>query len=702
MRTVSLPHTTDPLYLGDIVTVELLSIRLFSGDEPLPLRKFLVFVLCIRSFLLSLFSSKLRTIPPRFAVIDFHRPYIITMAKKRKAPRASGPSGPKDVDPADARLAIRTYEDIADDQEQYFLEKDKIMLEDEPRSKRPRTEDRTDAFLEASDEEIMGGDDDDDESDNDEDNDYEELQKAMKASQKKKKKKAAEDGEDEEQDGDGEGDEGWWGDSKKEYYNADAIETEADALEEEAEAKRLQKKKLADMDEADFMFDEEEWAAPAEEAGEGAEVVTEELKDIEVTDDMDPDERYRLLQARYPEFVPLVEEFERLQSQLAQLRKEAEAKAPKSLEVVKHWILGCYVAALASYFAILTSPSRDSSNPTVSLSPSELRDHEVMQTLISCREAWQQVRDLKPAKSTGADADVASEEFPIVEEVKSMKTSKKLGVIDDGKKKKKTKAEKEKLAKAKAVEESLADLDGLYSGMKKNKGKRVKIAMPNQGDNHSDFGEEDALDARTAADKVAKKKSLRFYTSQIVQKASRRADAGRDAGGDADIPYRERLRDRQARLNAEAERRGQKDSKHGTALGVDDNSDDETVAKQVRDGEDDYYDMIAHKAKAKKDDKAAHKEALAAASKADRVIEVETIGEDGKRKINYQIEKNKGLAPKRKKDVRNPRVKKRKKFEEKQKKLRSMKAVYKGGEGPGGYQGETTGIKTGLIKSVKL
>lgn len=618
------------------------------------------------------------------------------MAKKRKVSRASGPSGPKDVDPADARLAIRTYEDVADDQEQYFLDKDKIMLEDEPRSKRPRTEDRIDEFLEASDEEILGG--GDDESDDNDDHEYEELQKAMKSSQKKKKKLES---DEEEEEQEGEGDEGWWGDSKKDYYNADAIETEADALEEEAEAKRLQKKKLAEMDEADFIFDEEEWAAPTEAADEGAEVVTEELKDIEVTDDMDSEERYRLLQTRYPEFVPLVEEFGKLQYQLEQLRKEADAKPPKSLEVVKHWILGCYVAAIASYFAILTSPSRDASSPTVSLSPSELRDHEVMETLVSCREAWQEIRDLQPAMSTD-DEDVASEELAMVEDVQPLKKSKKLKVNGDIKTKKRTKAEKEKLAKAKAVEESLADLDGLYSGLKKTNGKKVKIVTPNQRDNHSDFGEEDALDARTAADKAAKKKSLRFYTSQIVQKASRRADAGRDAGGDADIPYRERLRDRTARLNAEAERRGQKDSKHGTALGDDNDSADEAVAKQVRDEEDDYYDMIAHKAKAKKDDKTARKEALAAASKADRVVEVETVGEDGKRKINYQIEKNKGLAPRRKKDVRNPRVKKRKKFEEKQKKLRSMKAVYKGGEGPGGYQGETTGIKTGLIKSVKL
>lgn len=620
------------------------------------------------------------------------------MAKKRKVSRASGPSGPKDVDPAEARLAIRTYEDVADDQEQYFLDKDKIMLEDEPRSKRMRTQDRLDEFLEPSDEEVL--DDGQSDSESDREAEYRELQKAVKKQTKKNKKKA----EDEEQSSDEEGDDGWWGDSKKEYYNADAIETEAQALAEEQEAKRLQKKKLAEMDEADFIFDEDEWAAPAEETEEGAEVVTEELKDIEVTDDMDTNERYRILQARYPEFVPLVEEFERLQPQLVQLQQDAEGKPAQSLEVVKHWVLGCYVASLASYFAILTSPARDSGAPTVSLSPAELRDHEVMETLVSCREAWQNVRDLKADRATSEEPelDLAEEEdISMGEEIaKPVKKSKLAAKADAERQKKKKKAEKERLAKAKEVEESLADLSTLLT--KPKKAKKVKAVTQTQEDDHSDFGEEEALDARTAADKAAKKKSLRFYTSQIVQKASRRADAGRDAGGDLDIPYRERLRDRQIRLNAEAEKRGKKDSKHGAELGGDDSSGDEAVAKEVRGDEDDYYDMIAHRTKSKKDDKAARKEALAAASVRDRVVEVETVGPDGKRKINYQIEKNKGLAPKRKKEVRNSRVKKRKKYEDKQKKLKSMKATYQGGEGKGGYQGETTGIKTGLIKSVKL
>lgn len=622
------------------------------------------------------------------------------MAKKRKSSRPSGPSGPKDVDAADARLTIRTYEDIADDQEQYFLEKDKIMLEDEPVSKRARTDDRIEQFMEASDEEILQ---DEDDSDDDEVQDYKELQKATKAQLKKKKKAGSDDDEEEEQGGNEEGDDGWWGASKNEYYSADAIETEADALEEEAEAKRLQKKKLADMDEADFIFDEDQWAAPAEETEEGAQVVTEELKDIEVTDDMDALERYRLLQARYPEFVPLVEEFEKLQPQLAQLQKAAEGQPTKSLEAVKHWILGCYVAALASYFAILTSPARDADEPRISLSPAELRDHEVMETLVSCREAWQKVRDLQPPRTTEEviETDSAEEDISMDEEEDRpvKKTKKTPGANAESKKKKK--AEKERLAKAKAVEESLADLSTLLTKPKKTK--KVKTVAPaHEDDNHSDFGEEETLDARTAADKAAKKKSLRFYTSQIVQKASRRADAGRDAGGDADIPYRERLKDRAARLNAEAERRGKKNSKLGTELGGDESDADQAVAKQVRDEEDGYYDMIAHRTKAKQDDKTARKEALAKASITDRVVEVETVGADGKRKINYQIEKNKGLAPKRKKEVRNSRVKKRRKYEDKQKKLKSMKATYQGGEGRGGYQGETTGIKTGLIKSVKL
>lgn len=225
-------------------------------------------------------------------------------------------------------------------------------------------------------------------------------------------------------------------------------------------------------------------------------------------------------------------------------------------------------------------------------------------------------------------------------------------------------------------------------------------------DDGSDFGEETHLSTRAAAEKAQNKKSLRFYTSQVAQKSNRRADAGRDVGGDVDVPYKERIKDRQARLNAEAEKRGKKLDEYGRGMDLGGESDEEdtAAAKEVNGEEDEYYDMVSRMSKENKAERTEKYDAIKQAKVENaivRVVEGE-VDEDGKRAIGYVIEKNKGLAPKRKKDVRNPRVKKRKKYEEKKRKLASTRAVYKGGEDRGGYGGEKTGIKTGLVKSIKL
>lgn len=650
------------------------------------------------------------------------------MAKKRKAPRNSEPAGPREVDPKDARLTIRTYEDVADDQDEYWAKKDRIDFDesdDEPRSKRLRRQEKEDAFLEASDEEVFA------EDDSEEDESEEEEAPARKQKEKTAKGKKVEFSDDEEEEGgdeEGQGDEGWWGSSKKDYYDADQIENEADALEEEAEAKRLQAKKLAKMQEDDFAFDEGDWLNPKEnKTEEEQDVITEVLKEAEVTDDMGPEERYKMLQARYPEFDYLIDEFRELQPLLPTYQKEAEGKATKSLEVVRFWVLGCYIASLASYFAILTSPARDGDGAAKTISPAELRDHEVMEMLMSCREKWLKVKSLKSLKPSSSNFGMLSppedEEDVEMSDVATAPVRKRGKKLSKAEKRANEEREAAKAAKAKAAAKSLADLSTLLKSSKKV-AKTDKISAREDGDDEddkSDFGEEDALDSRTANEKAQRKKSLKFYTSQIVQKASRRADAGRDAGGDADIPYRERFvsfsqrppplnlnslltpqqRDRQMRLNAEAEKRGKK-AQAGTELGGDDSDAEAEVAKQVQGEEDEYYDMVAHQAAKKKADKEERFKAIAAARKGERIIEEQTLGPDGKRQISYQIQKNKGLTPHRKKEVRNPRVKKRMKYEEKQKKLRSVKAVYKGGEGKGGYQGELSGINTRVVKSVKL
>ncbi|CAL4082154.1 unnamed protein product [Meganyctiphanes norvegica] len=73
---------------------------------------------------------------------------------------------------------------------------------------------------------------------------------------------------------------------------------------------------------------------------------------------------------------------------------------------------------------------------------------------------------------------------------------------------------------------------------------------------------------------------------------------------------------------------------------------------------------------------------------------------DERRAISYKIQKNKGLMPSRKKDVRNPRVKYKKKYQTKLKRrkgqVREVRTEMKR------YDGESTGIKSHLIKSIKI
>lgn len=585
-------------------------------------------------------SLSWREIPPLAHFPNNIQSFYLEMARKRKASAPSGPKGPKELDPKDARINL---EDLSESES--WQGQDEITFDEAP-SKKQKRQQEEEEFFEESDDALDYGEEEDSETD-EETAELARLAKRM-AKKGKKSKKTAEEKEQDDEDLEG------WGTSKKDYYGADQIDAETEALEEEAEAKRLQKKKRAKMTESDFL--ESEWlTAKDDEDQEEKDVVTEVLGDMEIPEDMSEHDRLRLLQSRYPELEPLAEELLALQPQLDQLRKEAEGQAARSLPVVKYRICGSYVATLGMYFALLTSPVRDSEGSSKPLDPTELRDHEVMTFLLETREAWQNVKGLKLSKAASAIASIPSPP----EEDAMLLDSAGDEVAQKAVKKEKKKSKKEK-REAKAIEDSLADLDALITAKPKKakKVKAVEVAAANDDDDRSDFGDEEALGDAEAQEKAKRKKSLRFYTSQIVQKAQNRADRSRMAGGDDDVPIKERLRDRQARLNAEAIKRGTQRSKLGTNLGEEDSDDeDKAVAGAVRkDQDEEYYDMIAAKGNQNKAEKAARKEALAAAGLADKVVEKEVIGEDGRRLITYQIEKNKGLTPHRKKDVRNPRL----------------------------------------------
>jgi U3 small nucleolar RNA-associated protein 3 len=506
--------------------------------------------------------------------------------------------------------------------------------------------------LEDSDEEVLDAGSDDDEDDFDGDD----TGAASDDDISDQRKPAEEEDEDA----------GGWGASKKDYYNADAIETEQDALDEEAEARRIQKKQLLSMTEADFGFDEDEWMGQdGEEEAEGGAVVTEVLPQLQITENMSEEERMKIMRTRYPEFEHISREYLRLQplhEKLAAAANAAErllkAKAGKKsgnttatpIAVTKYRACAAYLAAMAMYFAVLGSTAKDDGTPVIAMDPAELHEHPVMESLLTTQKLWTRIENLPVIVEAedGDDMSVIDEAEPI--EVDDLAVKKPT-------KQKKTKAQRateisqaeaaaRRAAKLAKAEQDLASLDTLTDkGALKKAARKKKVAEPklnllNADD--SDFGEETELTAHEAAEKARKKKSLRFYTSQIVQKSNKRDAAGKDYGGDLDVPHRERLKDRQARLQAEAEKRAKKtDSGPGVKLGEDDGSASEAESAPPNqadyEDEDGYYDMISqrhNKIRQSKSDKAA---AYAQAAKENAtVVEEEVIGEDGRHYIHQR------------------------------------------------------------------
>src|SRR5438552_1271212 len=111
-----------------------------------------------------------------------------------------------------------------------------------------------DELLEPSDEEVLGSDDGTDTED------FDDAKKPLPRHQRQPSgsvdsQKTEEDDDEEEEEEEA----GGWGSYKRDYYDADMMETEADAVEEEQEARRLQQKALSKMTEADYGFDEDDW-----------------------------------------------------------------------------------------------------------------------------------------------------------------------------------------------------------------------------------------------------------------------------------------------------------------------------------------------------------------------------------------------------------------------------------------------------------
>lgn len=129
------------------------------------------------------------------------------------------------------------------------------------------------------------------------------------------------------------------------------------------------------------------------------------------------------------------------------------------------------------------------------------------------------------------------------------------------------------------------------------------------------FGEATSLDYVDAADKRAQQKSLRFLTSKIESADARRKGARTNAlGGDDDIPYRERKKEKEARVAKEAQA---KLKKQGGAdldnVDPEPNKNKEDSSGDSNDESQGYYELIKRASKEKKEKKKADYDAARAA-----------------------------------------------------------------------------------------
>ncbi|KAF9173376.1 hypothetical protein BGX21_003237 [Mortierella sp. AD011] len=657
------------------------------------------------------------------------------------------PVAEKKFDGGGSRIkAVNTWEEMEGDSEDEFHDSRGSILLDHERDLERRQYDE----YEGSEEEVFGLEGDEDEDEDEEEEDEDDLGDLDDDLGRK--------GDDEEEL---DLDKTSWGKSKRSYYNAEEIESDEEtAKAEEEEALRLQKKRIAEMSEEDFAPEEEE-TAWGTAAGRGilgdrdadralVEGFEKELQGIDLlkakqggvvvekiakagVSKLSKQDILKVLQNQSPELLDLVEEFkekvEVLQA-IAELlmltsslpKPYPEDKAPMPFLRLKYQTVINYLTNIAFYITLKTSPENgttDLTNHPVIDALYELKKSivklEKMEKKKAISESMQDLLEIleNGGESEGEDNSIDEEEaMRLIEEEESKKAPKKSKNSKKDISEKKTK----NTLKPKEFEYNVEFEEEFVSHNKKSKnGKSISDKKRNRLE--SDYGDLDELMDVDLEDKAQKKRSLRDYVAKLDQGASKRSKILRGSG-DTDIPYREKFKDRQEQLKRQAVKAAPapenadldelewdaKDMADARRVGGDNDDDifsgDETSGRggrghQESDGKD-YYQEVLNAKEAKKAARKALNESLEKSTS----FEDTSIDPNDKRSISWQILKNKGLTPHRKKEQRNPRVKHRNKYEAAKKKIKSVKRVFTRLEGS--YGGEKTGIKTGLARSVKF
>lgn len=649
-----------------------------------------------------------------------------------------------DVDAFDA-----ARDEILLDQDQHGEEDDmedfgayeREVLAMDPRKKKDESEE------EESDEEVeeeVGGDDDEDDDDR-----YRTM--ILPASMKDTtRRQALRDEAHEEQEIDSEEDEELgWGAGKRSYYSsntAEDLESDSEIDEDRAheletnEAVRLQRQSRAGMDDAEFGLDAigaEEAQVQADEQSEAARL--RRRRDLDEDDVSTPDvsrtpeEMKAQLQNKCPIVLALVDEYRDSLRHLEETRAYVDRVSGEGERQVAE-IAHLYLQTLSSYTMMLAFFFELSASPGMLDAPDKLLQHPVMARMAQFKRAMvdmqglglfdalsvsdsEEERLVGPPSAEDRDYEEQGDLEP--NEVDELLADARFHAdVPSAPAPKKKKEKKAKKAKAPVPEPEapreqgllpdVADVDDSVPTVRASRSKPSSAL-----EDEDAYGEPVQMRASERQDKAQRRRDVQFHATNVDVSGPAKAPR---LEGDVDIPYRDKRHIRDAVAAAKSNRLAKSKALEDASLsGADWGESDWTARDDVMsdgaagddgdsdDAEDDaaYYELVSSRKRARKEQQ---KAAYDQQRLAERVYDDESLAPGEHRSINYQMEKNKGLTPHRPKSVRNPRVKRRMRYERAKKRLSSTRAVYKGGQSAlqGGYAGEQSGISTHLVKSRKL
>ncbi|KAG0694520.1 Sas10 C-terminal domain-containing protein [Suillus ampliporus] len=683
------------------------------------------------------------------------------MPRRRPSGKSNSRSKARPVDRKDSK--IRRWNKASDieldEEDQFHASRDKILL-NEDGDVQDDDEDEDEVFaLEGVSDEETEEDEDEDGVAPVEDEDADENQAVTKRKTKTKLKKASSPSDT------GSEDESW-GRSKSAYYSSNAAQIDSEDEEanelEEQEARRLQVKARDAIHEDDFGLGEGLEAESTAEVEDSLEEKSQPIPNVVLSDKKAV---LQHLERENPEALALARDWDDTARNLIEMQAKIAATSEKESDGIELGLLHAYyrqfsppvyfthaasrlltnrflvffyvTEALLTYATSLAYYLHLRASEKYAARPLLLRNHPVLNRLLTLKQSLIMLENL--GVGTDSQEDDEEEEDEDDEDVelgsdtpdlwsllmnKSLESdelTELLMDVDD----KPSKAPKKDKVEAKPPKKKRKTSDDADKGQPifdlmepdfeaASTSAKKKRSAPVDPSSTDAFGEARFLQHADATDKQARKKSLRFHVSRIENASARRQNARANAvGGDDDIPYRERRKEKEQRMEKERQR------KAGTlGMGGDDldDLDPETPDASSRsrkrqrdiDVEDDedsgmaeahgYYELVKRQAAEKKSKKKTDYEETRAA---ERFV----LNEDdasGPRSVTRAIMKNKGLTPHRSKSVRNPRVKKRQKYEQAKKRVSSQRAVYKGGIGDASkYTGEQSGISK-VIKSVRL